>query len=35
MMEVIRFSETLLLTRAKRHNIPEDGIIHIDCREKL
>jgi hypothetical protein len=26
MMKALRFSETSVLTRAKRHNIPEDGI---------
>jgi hypothetical protein len=35
MMEAIRFSETLVLTRATRRNIPEDGILHSDCRENL
>jgi hypothetical protein len=29
MMETIRSSETPALTRAKRHNIPEDGILQI------
>jgi hypothetical protein len=28
MMEVIRSSETLLLTRATRRHIPEDDILH-------
>jgi hypothetical protein len=29
MMEVIRSSETLVLTRDGWHNIPEDGILYI------
>jgi hypothetical protein len=29
MMETIRCSETSVLTRATRHHIPEDGILHI------
>jgi hypothetical protein len=29
MMEVIRSSETSILTRATQHNIPEDGILHV------
>jgi hypothetical protein len=28
MMEAIRSSETSVLTRAARHSIPEDGILH-------
>jgi hypothetical protein len=28
MMEPLRFSETSVLTRAPRRNIPEDGIFH-------
>jgi hypothetical protein len=28
MMEAIRFSETLVLTRVTRRHIPEDGILH-------
>jgi hypothetical protein len=34
MMEAIRSSETLILTRAAGHHIPEDGILHSHCREK-
>jgi hypothetical protein len=35
MMETIRSSETLVLTRATWHNIPEDGILHSHCHENL
>jgi hypothetical protein len=35
MMEAIHSSETSLLTRATRHNTPEDGILHSHLRENL
>jgi hypothetical protein len=35
MMEAICSSETSVLTRAKRRNIPEDGILHSHLRKNL
>jgi hypothetical protein len=35
MMEALRSTDTAVLTRATRRNIPEDGILHSRRRENL
>jgi hypothetical protein len=35
MIEAIRSSETSAITRPKKRNIPEDGILHSHRRENL
>jgi hypothetical protein len=35
MKDALSFSETSVLTRTKRHNIPEDTILHSHRRENL
>jgi hypothetical protein len=35
MMEAILSSETSVVTRVTRRNLPEDGILHSHCHEDL
>jgi hypothetical protein len=35
MKEALSYSETSVLTRATRRNIPEDATLHSHCREDL
>jgi hypothetical protein len=35
MMEAMSSCETSVVTRATRRHLPEDGILHIHCRENL
>jgi hypothetical protein len=34
-MEALRYSETLVLIKTTRRNIPEADILHSHCRENL